>query len=374
MLVRVLVAIGTDQLGQLLDVRADLQRLDRPGKAWKVKIAGLLHDLVEEIIDGKPERLPGKVPQVHGQAAGPAIFGLLQDVKEPPAFIPRPARPAAGLDRIDGVARQAQQPHQADRVIRAVCRPQERQAVFDLGLLVKAATATHLIGDADPLQRAGEIVEVRIGAEQDRDRIRPVTPLVDRGLDVGRHRIRLVGHAGCRQHTDWAALAPRGLEPFLQPLRVQSDQPAGGAQDRAATPEVLFQPNHSGIRKHRPKAAQVGNRGATKLVDTLVIVTHHAQVSFWSGEQLQQSALAKVRVLKLIDHQVGESLGLTRRDRGLVDQQLDRVIDGVIEIETLLHQQSLLVVAVDEGGFTLGNDHRVLDIDHATGPGNELIG
>ena len=78
--------------------------------------------------------------------------------------------------------------------------------------------------------------------------------------------------------------------------------------------------------------------------------------------------------MKLIDHQVGESLGLTRRDRGLVDQQLDRVIDGVIEIETLLHQQSLLVVAVDEGGFTLGNDHRVLDIDHATGPGNELIG
>src|SRR5207249_2288784 len=139
--------------------------------------------------------------------------------------------------RIDGVAWQAQQPHQADRVVWAIRGPQERQAVFDLRLLVKAATPADLVGDADALHRAGEIVKVRIGAEQDGDRVRPVTSLVDRGLDVGRDRIRLLGHTGCGQYTDRPALATRGLEPFLQSLRVQRDQPAGGPQDRAATPE-----------------------------------------------------------------------------------------------------------------------------------------
>ena len=123
MLVRVLVAIGSNQFGQLLDVGADLQRFDRPGKAGKVQIAGLLHDVVEEIVDGKPQCLAGEAPQIRGQPAGSIVVGFFQEVEEPPAFIPRPARPAARLDGIDGVAWQAEQPHQAHRVVGAVRRP-----------------------------------------------------------------------------------------------------------------------------------------------------------------------------------------------------------------------------------------------------------
>ena len=216
-------------------------------------------------------------------------------------------------------------------------------------------------------------MEVSIGTQQDRDRVRPVTPLIDRGLDISRNRIRLLGDVAGRQHTDRAPLAPGGLESFIQPLRVQCDQPPGSPQDRAATPKVLFEPNHGGIRKHRSEPAQVGNRGAAKLVDALVIVAHHAQVFCWSSDQLEEPALTEVCVLKFVDHQVGKTPGLSRRDRGLADQELNRVVDGVVEIETLLRHQSPLVVAVDQRGFTLGGDHRVIDVRHAASPGYELV-
>ena len=103
--IRVFVAVGRYQLGQLLDIGADLQALDRAREPLEVEIPGLLHHLVKEVVNPKPQRLPAEPPEVGGQAAGPVVLDLREQVEEPPAIVARPARPATRLHRVNRVAR-----------------------------------------------------------------------------------------------------------------------------------------------------------------------------------------------------------------------------------------------------------------------------
>ena len=117
---------------------------------------------------------------------------------------------------------------------------------------------------------------------------------------------------------------------------------------------------------------QVGHRRATKLVDALVVVTDDAQIALRSGEQLEQAALGEVRVLELIDHQVGEAPGLAGGDRWFLRQELHAEINGVVEVEALLGEQPRLVLAVDESGLPLGGQHRMIDDRVGLGPPAEF--
>ena len=250
MVIGVLVAVGRDQLGEFLDVGADLQPLDRAEESLQVEVMRLLHHLVEEVIDAETQRQAVEAPQVLGETARPIVVRLLEKVKESPPVVPGLARPPAGLHGVRGVARQAQQAHQADGVVRAIDRAQVGKAILDLGLLIETAAAADLVGDALALQRAGEVVQVRVGAQQDRDRVWSVPPFVDRGLDQGGDRVGFLGDVGRRQHADRAALAAGRDELLFQAVRVFADQAAGGTKDGATAAVVFLEAGDGGIRKH----------------------------------------------------------------------------------------------------------------------------
>src|SRR5207253_11047189 len=112
---------------------------------------GLLHHLIEKVVDAKPKRKAVEAPQVLGETARPIVVRLLEEVEESPPIVPRLARPAARLHGVRGVTRQAQQAHQADNIVRAVDRAQIGEAILDLGLLIETATAADLVGDAQAL-------------------------------------------------------------------------------------------------------------------------------------------------------------------------------------------------------------------------------
>ena len=202
-------------------------------------------------------------------------------------------------------------------------------------------------------------MEVGIGAEQDGDRIRSVPPFVDRRLDQGGHGVGLLGHAGGGQHTDRPAFAARRRQSFLEAVRIFADQPAGRAEDGAPAPEILLELDHGRIGVHGAEAPEVGDRGAAKLIDALVIVAYHAQVALRSGEQLEQPALGEVGVLELVDHQVGEALALPSGDRWFRGEELDTVVDRVVEVQAFLGEQTFLILRVDERRLPLGLQHRI---------------
>ncbi len=356
-----LVAVGRDQLGELLHVGADLQPLDRPEEPLQVEVVRLLHHFVEEVVDAEPQRQAVEAPQVLGQTAGAPIGGFLQEIEEAPPTVSRLARPAASLHRVDGVAWQAQQAHQANGVVGAVDRAQVGQAILDLRLLIEAAPTADLVGDALPLQCPREVVQVRIGAQENGDRVWAMPPFVDRGFDQGSDGVGLLGDAGGREDADRTPLPAGGDELFFQAVRVFADQPARGAQDGTAATVVLLQPDDRGIGKHGVEPSQVGDRRAPKLVDALVVVTHDAQVALCPGEQLEEPALGEVRVLELIDHQVGEATGLPGGDRRFLRQELHAEVNRVVKVQAFLGEHPVLVLAVDERRFPLGGQHRIIE-------------
>ena len=355
-----LVAVGGDQLRQLLDVGAHLQALDWTEKPFEVKVVGLFHHLIEEVVDAQPQGQAAELAKVPGETAGSVVRRFLQEIEESPSIVPRLARPAARLHRVGGVARQAQQAHQADGVVRVVDRAQVGETILDFRLLIETASSADLVGDAAALQRAGEVVEVGIGAEQDGDRIRSMPPFVDRRLGQGGHGVGLLGHAGGGQHTDRPAFAARRRQSFLEAVRIFADQPAGRAEDGAPAPEILLELDHGRIGVHGAEAPEVGDRGAAKLIDALVIVAYHAQVALRSGEQLEQPALGEVGVLELVDHQVGEALALPSGDRWFRGEELDTVVDRVVEVQAFLGEQTRLILRIDERRLPLGRQHRII--------------
>src|SRR5439155_18432874 len=133
---------------------------------------GLLHHLIEEVVDAKAKREAVEAPQVLSETARRIVVRLLKEVEESPSIVPSLARPAAGLHGVRGVTRQAQQAHQADGVVRAVDRAQVGEAILDLGLLIEAAATADLVGNALALERPREIVQMRVGAQQNGDRVR----------------------------------------------------------------------------------------------------------------------------------------------------------------------------------------------------------
>src|SRR5712664_273712 len=109
---------------------------------------GLLHHLVEEVVDTESKRQAVEAPEVLGETPRSVVARLLKKVEESPSIVPSLARPAARFHRVRGITRQAQQAHQADGVVGAVDRAQVGETILDLGLLIEAAPAADLVSDA----------------------------------------------------------------------------------------------------------------------------------------------------------------------------------------------------------------------------------
>jgi hypothetical protein len=163
-MVPVLVAVGCDQLGQLLHIGADLEPLDRSAKAIDVEVAGLLHHLVEEVIDADPLGHEGEGAEVMAESLWALLARTLQQVVKATTAVSCLARPAAGEHRVEGISRQGEQPHQANNIVGGVDRAQHCQAVLDFRLLVKATTAAHLVGNPFSLERTRKVVQVGVGS------------------------------------------------------------------------------------------------------------------------------------------------------------------------------------------------------------------
>ena len=79
----------------------------------------------------------------------------------------------------------------------------------------------------------------------------------------------------------------------------------------------------------------------------MVLVSHHAHVAVWSGQQQHEIVLRAIRVLVLVHHQVAVALANRVADRFASLQQADRFQQQVIKVQSVGGKQGAFVLLED---------------------------
>ena len=95
---------------------------------------------------------------------------------------------------------------------------------------------------------------------------------------------------------------------------------------------VLLHADDLGVGKVLLEVEDVGDVGAAKAVDGLVVVTDHCQVAVLRGQHPQQLVLRPVGVLVLVDHDVLELLAVLIEDVRVLLEEPHGHADEVVEV------------------------------------------
>ncbi len=132
-------------------------------------------------------------------------------------------------------------------------------------------------------------------------------------------------------------------------LGIVGDDGVGGVEDGLGGPVVLVEDHHPGVGIVLLELEDVADVCATKPVDALVGVTHHAEVAVLLGEPPKQHVLGMVGVLVLVHQHMEESVLVLGEDVWKGTKELDRHHDQIVEIHRRRLEEPLLVEPVHVG-------------------------
>ena len=96
------------------------------------------------------------------------------------------------------------------------------------------------------------------------------------------------------------SLGARAPELFAGTIRVMDNDVVGDIQDGLMGAVVLLQLDDDGPREVFLEIEDIADVGATKGVDTLVVVTDHSQIVMFFGKNLEHHVLGVVSILILV--------------------------------------------------------------------------
>ena len=279
-----------------------------------------LDELVDlELLRRRLQRLHQRVEAAHGLDRGRAEAGRLRvghRLEERHA-----ERVGVGDEPLqrrvaDAAAGPVGDPHQRDGVGRVVEHRQVGDRVLDLGALVEARAADHLVRDLLAHEHVLEHAALRVRPVEDGDlRRRPA--VLDEARDLGGDEARLGVLVLDLDDLHRLALAELREEALRLAVAVVLDHRVRGAEDRVRRAVVLLERDRLRAREVALEVEDVVDVGAAEAVDRLVRVADGEHVPVLRGEQLQQPVLRVVRVLVLVDEDVAERvLPVARARRG----------------------------------------------------------
>ena len=330
-------------------------RLDRALGLERLAVPGALEHSLDQLRHGQlrrggHERLEQAAEHLAARAATRRRGRPLGRGRAPP----RARSPAVGPGleprerRVaDAAPRPVRDPQERDRVVRVVDHLQVRDRVLDLGALVEARAADHLVGDALADEHVLEHAALRVRAVEDGD-LAPREALLDeRAISAATNRASACSSSTSITRTgspspssDQSCFSLRSRLWLITPFAASRMCASSGSSARARSVragEVALE------------LEDVADVGAAEAVDRLVRVADHEDVAVLLGEELEQAVLGVVRVLVLVDEDVAERLLplLARLREALED--VDREQEQVVEVDGVRGEEALLVEVVDLG-------------------------
>ena len=120
-------------------------------------------------------------------------------------------------------------------------------------------------------------------------------------------------------------------------------------QDRLGGAVVLLQTDDPGTPVLLFKAQYIFNGGAPEPVNTLVVVTHHADIFVTAGKEARQQVLHMVCILVLVHQYIAEFLLVILPHIFMFLQQPDSDADDVIKIQGIVILKLLLIPLIGPG-------------------------
>ena len=237
--------------------------------------------------------------------------------------------------------------HERDGVVGVVDHLKVGHRVFDLGALVEARAADHLVRDALADEHVLEHPALRIRPVEDRD-LRAGPPFLDQLGDLRGHEPRLRVLVLHLESAHRRAVAEVREERLLLALAVVLDDGVRGAKDGVRGAVVLLERDELRPREVALELEDVADVCSAERENRLVRVPDGAEIPVLR-EQLEQPVLRVVRVLILVDEDVAERLlpALARFREAL--EHLDREHEQVVEVHRIRPEQAPLIEPVHVG-------------------------
>ena len=300
-------------------MRGGHERLDRA--------AELLERLLRRRADTGVLRLGGRLPERDLALVGPRL--------------------EAGEARVaDAATRPVGDAQERDRVVRVVEHLEIGDEILDLGALVEARAADHLVRDALADEHVLEHAALRVRAVEDRD-LGAGEALLDEQRDLGGDVARLGVLVLDLDHAHRVAVAELRPEVLLLALAVVADDAVRGVEDVLRRAVVLLERDRVRAREVVLELEDVADVGAAAAVDRLVRVADDEDVAVLLGEELEQPVLRVVRVLVLVDEDVAERFLPLLARLGEALEHVDREEEHVVEVDGVRGEEPLLVQVVD---------------------------
>ena len=272
----------------------------------------------------------------------------------------------------DAAARPVGDAQERDRVVRVVEHLEVGDEVLDLGALVEARAADHLVRDALAHEDVLEHAALRVGAVEDGD-LAAREALLDEQRDLGGDVARLGVLVLDLDDAHRVAVAELRPEVLLLALAVVADDAVRRVEDVLGRAVVLLERDRVRAGEVVLELEDVADVGAAEAVDRLVRVADREDVAVLLGEELEQAVLGVVRVLVLVDEDVAEGLLPLLAGLGEALEHVDREEEHVVEVDGVRGEEALLVEVVDLGdglvveardalGVLLRADERVLRV------------
>ena len=212
-----------------------------------------------------------------GAAPTPGLLRLVESLEERDALRVRVDLKPRDRRVADAAARPVGDPRERDAVERVVDHLQVRDGVLDLGPLVEARAADHLVGDLLADEHVLQHARLGVRPVEDRD-LGAGVALVDQPRDLGGDEARLRVLVLDLDHAHRVALPQLAEEVLRLALAVVRDQRVRGAEDRVRRAVVLLERDRLRAAEVALELEDVADVGAAERVDRLVGVADREDV------------------------------------------------------------------------------------------------
>ena len=218
------------------------------------------------------------------------------------------------------------------QIIRPVVNDAEiGQHIFDFGPVEESGASDNPIWNAVAFQRIFQGVGLGIGTVKNGKVPHSLT--TGGGQNLTGNEICLRHFVRCLIHHNGRAVSVGCPQLLSLPAQVVGNHRIGRIQNGLGGAIVLLQANGSAATILLFEAENVFDGGTAEAVNTLVIVSHHADILMATCQCRCKKVLQMVGVLVLVHQDIAEFLLIVSPDILVLQQQLDGDVNDVVKIQ-----------------------------------------